>query len=122
MTLVRTACLFVLVFGASCTQPPAPAIPPRLLGNPVTDALAALARGDSTYLAIDAREVFLPGLELSASSADSLPTFRLFSQRSLGVSSRAWRAQRDSLTVYAAAYNAIVHKAATAPPPAKKTR
>ena len=57
----------------------------------------------------------IPGLAPAEGTPDSLTTFRLFSQRSLGVSDRGWQAQRDSLTVYAVAYNWTV-RAARVPP------
>lgn len=90
---------------------PAASAPPRLLGNPVLDARAALASGDSTFLAIDRSPVTLPGLEGTGIAPDSLSQYRLFSRRSLGLDTRSWDAQRDSLTTYAAAYNRLVFEA-----------
>jgi hypothetical protein len=104
--------LAITVLLAACnSRGPAASAPPRLLSNPVLDARAALARGDSTFLAIDRAPVTLPGLEGTGISADSLSQYRLFSRRSLGLDTQSWIAQRDSLTTYAAAYNRLIFEA-----------
>lgn len=101
----------LLVSLAACAAEPDVRPPAKLLGNPVLDARAALAAGDSTFLGLLDPELVMPGLEGMAVSAEAEPTVRVFSKRSLGLSSEGWRAQRDSLRVYTAAYNRLIAEA-----------
>ena len=95
----------------ACAAEPMPNPPSRLLGNPVLDARAALASGDSTFLGLLDPDLQLPGLDRARIDEERDRGLRVLSQRSLGLPARAWQAQRDSLRVYAAAYNQLILEA-----------
>jgi hypothetical protein len=94
----------------ACAPQPSPR-PNRLLGNPITDARTAIAKGDLTYLGVLRDSLTVPGLEGTDARIPPSASLRVFSQRSLGVTGREWLAQRDSLTTYAAAYNLLMFEA-----------
>ena len=103
----------VLMFGlAACTSGPEARPPAERLVNPVVDARAALASGDSSLLAIQDGGLEFPGTD-STFVENSERRHRMFSRRTLGLSANGWAAQRDSLRVYAAAYNHLVLEART---------
>jgi hypothetical protein len=110
---MRSARLIALLIlgAAACARQPAPPPPAKLLGNPVLDARAALAAGDSTFLGLLDPDLRLPGLDAIPAALEGERVVRVFSQRSLGLGTGAWAAQRDSLRVYAAVYNLIVREA-----------
>ena len=95
----------------ACAVEPVPNPPAQLLGNPVLDARVALASGDSTFLGLLDPDLQLPGLDSTQVAFERERGVRVFSQRSLGLPTGAWEAQRDSLRVYAAAYNQLVLEA-----------
>ncbi|MEJ7811838.1 MAG: hypothetical protein WKG32_15610 [Gemmatimonadaceae bacterium] len=102
----------LLVVGIVACSPKDTAAPPvARLGNPVLDARAALAAGDSTYLGLLDPELVLPGLDSAEARREGTATVRAFSRRSLALAPAAWLAQRDSLRVYAAAYNRLILEA-----------
>jgi hypothetical protein len=111
------ACRFApLALILACTPSPAARRPEVLLGNPVLDARAALARGDTTLLAIQLDSLSLPGLEGTGLEPAGEAEIRVFSRGSLGLSNDRWLAQRDSLTTYAAAYNRLIFEGRGAVP------
>src|SRR5258705_12138129 len=110
MNPARIAVLAGALSAISCSSGSRDTAPAKRLGNPVLDARVALSSGDSTLLAVG-NESVLPGIEGTGLSATEEPQVRLFSRRSLNVSASAWLAQRDSLTVYAAAYNRVISEA-----------
>ncbi len=107
----------VLVAVTACASGPEALPPAQRLGNPVDEARTALARGDSTLLAVGDAPVEFPGTPEGFVS-DAEPGYRMISAQSLGLSEREWVAQRDSLRVYAAAYNRLVLEARQGPVPA----
>ena len=95
---------------SACVSGPEAVPPAERLGNPVVDARAALASGDSSLLAIQDRQVEFPGTDSTFVEAAER-RHRLFSRRTLGLSADGWTAHRDSLRVYAAVYNHLVLEA-----------
>jgi hypothetical protein len=95
----------------ACSAVPLRHPPSRRLGNPVLDARAALAAGDSTFLAVARDTLLLPGLEGTGIRAADEDGFRMFSRRSLALDAESYAALADSLTTYAAAYNRLVYEA-----------
>jgi hypothetical protein len=106
----RSLLIAGMILSLAACATPQPKTPAVRLGNPVSDARDALRKGDSTYLGILDDQIRLPGLLISAAD-ESDRTIRVFSRRSVGLSRSGWADQRDSLTVYAAAYNAMIHEA-----------
>ena len=101
-----------LLAAIACAQDrPAAGVPLARLGNPVIDARAALAGGDSSYIALMDPDLIVLGVTTADPAAEQSATVRAFSRRSLGLTSDAWLAQRDSLRVYTAAYNRLVAEA-----------
>lgn len=108
--MLRLSTTFGIALGVAACATPRPNQPSRLLGNPVTDARHALAAGDSMFIGILDDEIRLPGTTASI-DGERDRGIRTFSRRSLGLSADGWAAQRDSLSVYAAAYNTLVQEA-----------
>jgi hypothetical protein len=100
----------LLVSFAACVSGREALPPLKPLGNPVVDARAALTSGDSTLLAIQDDVLEFPGTD-STFVKGAERRHRIFSRRTLGLSAEGWTAQRDSLRVYAAAYNHLVLEA-----------
>jgi hypothetical protein len=100
----------VLAVAVACGPVTGSRTPAQVLGNPIDDARAALARGDSLLLALEDASLEFPGMP-EEFSPDSEKGYRMISARSLVVSRSEWAAQRDSLRVYAAAYNRLVSEA-----------
>ena len=115
MRAVLLASVLVTAFTA-CASGPEPLPPAQRLGNPGDEARAALARGDSTLLAVGDAPVEFPGTPEGFAS-ETEPRYRMISEQSLGLSAPQWAAQRDSLRVYAAAYNRLVWEARAGTPP-----
>jgi hypothetical protein len=107
--LRESAIVGIAICLTSCAVPK-PNQPSQFLGNPVVDARRALAKGDSVFLGILDDQLRMPGTTATVDS-ESVRTIRTFSRRSLGLSAEGWSAQRDSLTVYAAAYNTLIQEA-----------
>ncbi len=79
-----------------------------MLSDAVQAASTALARGDSTYVAIAIDDsVHVPGVRAD----DVQPVVRLFSPRSTGLRGAQWDALVPRVVPYAAAYNAVVRVA-----------
>lgn len=106
------ACLLIPLLAAfACAGPPPDATVPHVpLGDPVTDARAALSAGDSTYQGVADPELTLPGMTFTFDEVGD-ERVRVFSRASIGGSAEKWAAQRDSLVEYAAAYNRVVLEA-----------
>lgn len=108
---MRTCLIIPLLAAFACAAPPPDArVPAVTLGDPASDAQAALARGDSAYLGVVDPELTLPGMTFTMDELGD-ERVRVFSRASIGGSTAKWAAQRDSLTAYAAAYNRVVLEA-----------
>ena len=108
--MIRQSIVFGVILAVTGCAAPRPNSPSQLLGNPVLDARRALANGDSMFVGILDGDIRLPGTSATA-DAERGRGVRTFSRRSLGLSADGWIAQRDSLSVYAAAYNTLVQEA-----------
>ena len=108
---LQVATSFLAAGLLACAADSAPVPPAQLLGNPVLDARAALAGGDSTFLGLLDPELQLPGVDSASAPIGRERSVRVFSRASLGLAPRQWEAQRDSLRVYAAAYNQLILEA-----------
>lgn len=97
----------VVAVSVACGPVPESRTPAQALGNPIDDARAALARGDSSLIALGHASLEFPGMP-EEFSPDSEHGYRMISSSSLVVSESEWESQRDSLRVYAAAYNRLV--------------
>lgn len=82
-----------------------------MLGDPIADARAALARGDAVYVVVanDRRQI-VPGVSARGLSAGSLDQYRMYSQQSTGLTAHQWQQFETELMAYAGAYNAVVHE------------
>lgn len=108
---MRVLASFLVVGLGACVARQEAHPPAQLLGNPVLDARTALAGGDSSFLGLVESDLELPGLKGSSVRPSDERSVRAFSARSLGLSTSGWEAQRDSLRVYAAAYNQLILEA-----------
>ena len=82
------------------------------LVDPIQAASAALARGDSAFVAIAVGDTLrFPGLTESVSEGATRERIRLFSPASTGVRGAGWGAFVARAMPYAAAYNAVVQVA-----------
>ena len=108
--MIRQSITLGITLAVTGCAAPRPNPPSQLLGNPVVDARRSLANGDSMFVGILDEDLRLPGTS-ATTDAERDRGVRTFSRRSLGLSADGWIAQRDSLSVYAAAYNTLVQEA-----------
>ena len=84
------------------------------LVDPIQAASAALARGDSTFLAVAIDDSLqFPGITLAARDDARQESVRLYSPQSTGLAGARWAAFVPRVVPYAAAYNAVVQVART---------
>jgi hypothetical protein len=82
------------------------------LVDPVQAATAALARGDSSFVAVALGESLrFPGLTQAVSDGASQERFRLYSSASTGLNGEGWEVFVTKAIPYAAAYNAVIQVA-----------
>jgi hypothetical protein len=82
------------------------------LVDPIAAAGAALARGDSTFLAVAIDDSLrFPGITAVVSDGAAHESVRLYSPASTGLTGARWAAFVPRVLPYAAAYNAVVQVA-----------
>jgi len=82
------------------------------LVDPIQAASAALARGDSTFLAVALNDSLqFPGLTQAVSQGAAQESMRMYSPASTGLKGARWEAFVPRVVPYAAAYNAVVQAA-----------
>jgi hypothetical protein len=103
LRLARQSVTGLSVSSASWTPP---------LVDPIQAASAALARGDSSFVAVAVDDSLrFPGITAAVGDGAVHESIRVYSPRSTGLTGARWAAFVPRVVPYAAAYNAVVQVA-----------